>query len=238
MYNTLINIRESAQRNNDNSWSRYTRGGPKTWDGMQNTIQSLHRGANHFQYTILDRHREHCQQAQDNKQLRIKFICGEITEEKMKKNLMRNDTALEKKRQLLNVYELMGAVYTESVIDIHNAMLGYVNINIPVETRGMDGMRIGEIQNLLRRIHTNIEKVDRVRIYCNIELCKISGIYNQAVSVIDGIYGTPSFNKYMCKHELSKKNIGTLQPKLEMNQRTGQMQIAYEDHYSRRPIYI
>ena len=42
----------------------------------------------------------------------------------------------------------------------------------------------------------------------------------------------------MCKHELSKKNVGTLQPKLELNQRTGEMQISYEDQYRRRPIYV
>ena len=226
----------------DDSWKRYTQGGGNTWDGIQNTIQSLHRGANHFQYTILDRHREHCQQAQNNKQLRIKFICGEITEEKMKKNLMRNDTSLEKKRQLLNVYELMGAVYTESVIDIHNAMLDYVSIDgedLNLPGKEFEARRIGQVQKLLRRIHRNIEKVDRVRIYCNIELCKISGIYNQSVCVIDGIYGTPSFNKNMCKKELSKKNAGFLQPKLEMNERTGRMQVAYESPYNRRyPIYV
>ena len=163
----------------------------------------------------------------------------------MKRTLIRNDTALEKKRQLLNVYELMGAVYTECVIDIHNAMSEYVNANrniqeilVSANIKASNMIKMGQIQKLVKRLHTNTEKVDRVRIYCNIELCKISGIYNQAVSLIDGIYGTPSFSNYRCKSELLKKNAGYLQPKLEQNTTTGQMQIAYEDRYHRNPIYV
>ena len=63
-------------------WKRYTYPNQKLLAGLENNIQNIHRGANHFQYTILDRFRQHCQQAQDNKELRIKFICGEMTETK------------------------------------------------------------------------------------------------------------------------------------------------------------
>ena len=226
------------------SRDKYTCYGTQYWEGMTNYIQSLHRGANHFQYTILDRIRGDCQQAQDNKQLRIKFICGEITEDKMKTTLLKRDTALEKKRALLNVYELMGAVYTEVAIDIHNAMLDALN---DIGPRDMTGFRnlesadkllvLGKARRVVKRIDDNVVKLDRVRVYSNVELCKISGIYNQGVSVIDEIYTTPNFNKEKCKKELNKKNAGELRVVMEQRQ-DGRWRIKYEEGNYRQPMYV
>lgn len=214
------------------------------WEGMSNTIQSIHRGANHFQYTILDRFRGDCQRAQDNKQLRIQFICGEITEDKMKTTLLKRDTALEKKRALLNVYELMGAVYTEVAIDIHNAMLGALNdigVRDMVEFRNLESadklLVLGKARRVVKRIDDNVVKLDRVRVYSNVELCKISGIYNQGVSVIDEIYTTPNFNKEKCKKELNKKNAGELRVVMEQRQ-DGRWRIKYEEANYRQPVYV
>jgi len=226
----------------------YTRGTHSYWKGMTSVITSIHRGANHFQYTILDRFRAACQTAQDNKQLRIKFICGEITEDKMKSSLIKRDTALEKKRALLNVYELVGTIYTEVTIDIHNAMLEFLNI-LPYPP--LDGGRVfpqdleaseklltwSKSIAILKRIDNNIMKFDKVRIYSNIELCKISGIYNQSVSVIDEIYTTPNFNKEKCKRELNKKNAGELRVVTEQRE-DGKWRIKFEDRNRRQPVYV
>lgn len=187
-------------------------------------VQRLHRGANHFQHTVLDRCRTRCQQNQDNKRLRIEFICGEITIENMKTSLLKRDTALEKSQTLLDVYELMSAVYTECVIDIHNAMLDFINKepnywDSHQEKIVQRALHVGAVQKVLRRIHKNIFKVEKVRIYCNIELCKIGCIYNQSVNVIDGRYGTPSFNKENCKKELTKENAGVLHVSYIKNER-------------------
>ena len=224
-------------------WRRYTYPNQKLLAGLENNIQNIHRGANHFQYTILDRFRQHCQQAQDNKELRIKFICGEMTEQNMKTQLLKRDTQYNKRQALLHVYELMGAVYTETVIDIHNAMLEFVRDNTEVsekQTPFDNVMQASKVLKVLKRIHTNIMKTERVRIYCNIELCKISAIYHQGVDIIDGSYNTPKFNKERCKRELLKKNAGDLQHKIETVCVNGvwRNRPLYEDDYHRHPVYI
>jgi hypothetical protein len=161
----------------------------------------------------------------------------------MKTTLLKRDTALEKKRALLNVYELMGAVYTEVCIDIHNAMLDAINDMGTMEMRGFRELEsakklmvLGKARGTVKRIDDNIIKLDRVRIYSNVELCKISGIYNQGVSLIDGTYNTPNFNKEKCKKELNKKNAGELRPVIE-KRADGRWRTKYEDHYQRQPVY-
>ena len=207
----------------DETYSRYTNFGYQWFEGMfKKDIRFLHRGAQHFQYTVLDRFRQHCQHALDNKELRIKFICGEINEEKMKTQLIKKDTQYNKRQVLLHVYELMGAVYTECLIGIHNAMLEFINENnfvqySPNQSNQDNVLQLSRVQKCLKNIHTNIMKVERVRIYCNTELFKISGIYNQSVDIIDGEYSTPKFNKERCKNELIKKNCGELQIKYVFN---------------------
>lgn len=234
--NALSNMKEDE-------WKRYTYPNQKLLAGLENNIQNIHRGANHFQYTILDRFRQHCQQAQDNKELRIKFICGEMTEQNMKTQLLKRDTQYNKRQALLHIYELMGAVYTETVIDIHNAMLEFVRDNQEVsekQTPFDNVMQASRVLKVLKRIHTNIMKTERVRIYCNIELCKISAIYHQGVDIIDGSYNTPKFNKERCKKELLKKNAGDLQHKIETVCLNGvwRNRPLYEDDYHRHPVYI
>jgi hypothetical protein len=101
-------------------------------------------------------------------------------------------------------------------------------------------LHLSRVQKVLKRIHTNIMKAERVRIYCNKELCKISGIYNQSVDLIDGAYNTPKFNKQRCKKELLKKNAGELHHKIEAVQLNGiwRNKPLYEDEYHRYPVYI
>tara|TARA_R110001592_G_scaffold5033_3_gene27599 strand:+ start:4769 stop:6436 length:1668 start_codon:yes stop_codon:yes gene_type:complete len=226
----------------DETYSRYTNFGYQWFEGMfKKDIRFLHRGAQHFQYTVLDRFRQHCQHALDNKELRIKFICGEINEEKMKTQLIKKDTQYNKRQVLLHVYELMGAVYTECLIGIHNAMLEFINENnfvqySPNQSNQDNVLQLSRVQKCLKNIHTNIMKVERVRIYCNTELFKISGIYNQSVDIIDGEYSTPKFNKERCKNELIKKNCGELQIKYAFN--TDRNRWQREGDGRGKPVYI
>ena len=231
-------------KENNHSYNRYTRYDLAWYDGMfRKDIRNIHRGAQHFQYAILDRFRQHCQHALDNKELRIKFICGEIDEDKMKTQLIKKDTQYNKRQVLLHVYELMGAVYTESLIGIHNTMLEFINKNnfiqySPNQSPEDNVLQLSRVQKCLKNIHTNIMKVERVRIYCNNELFKISGIYNQSVDIIDGEYSTPKFNKERCKNELTKKNCGELQPEYVYNNERQRWVNKWEDEYHRRPVYI
>ena len=55
MLSTLSNIKGRAEdATATNLGLNIQRGVDNIWTGMSNTIQTLHRGANHFQYTILD----------------------------------------------------------------------------------------------------------------------------------------------------------------------------------------
>jgi hypothetical protein len=161
----------------------------------------------------------------------------------MKTQLIKKDTQYNKRQVLLHVYELMGAVYTESLIGIHNAMLEFINKNnfiqySPNQSQEDNVLQLSRVQKCLKNIHTHIMKVERVRIYCNTELFKISGIYNQSVDIIDGEYSTPKFNKDRCKNELTKKNCGSLQLEYVYNNERNRWVKAWEDVYHRKPVYI
>ena len=196
--------------NNNEDWIRYTAPGrkpKKIWRGIKNTIYNMHRGAMHLQHVTLDRLRRDCQHEVENEDLRIKFICKEITEDGMKKTLMKRNKAFEKKHTALNVYELMGAVMTEVLITINNTAYEFSrnnNFSFDYET---DEQIENSKQNLitcLKTIHENVIKLNKVRIYCNIELCKISKNYNQAIEVIDGRYTMCHWKKQGCIEELKK----------------------------------
>ena len=137
-------------------------------------------------------------------------------------------------------------VYTEAMIDIHNAMLEVVNTlpsNATLETYSPGTqeykiMMVGQIQKCVRRIHDNIMKVERVRLYSNNELLKISGIYNQAVDVIAFDYTTPKFNKQKCKLELEKPNCGELRQKYEWKENQRRYRAMWSDDFHRNPVYV
>ena len=152
----------------------------------------MHRGANHFQYTILDSMRQTLQRNRDNKDLRIKFIVGEITENKMKSTLISRDTKYAKLQSLLHINELMGAVYTEVLITIYNALRDFNNNKSVGASWAAAAAAARETVNI---INENIKKLNRVRIYSNKELLKVSIIYGQSVQIIDNAYNTHSMDK-------------------------------------------
>ena len=220
---------------NDDTYKRYKKRGRDYFEGISRNTSDIHRGGQHFQFTILDRFRQQCQQALDNKELRIKFICGEIDETQMKTQLMKKNTQHNKRQTLLHIYELMGVVYNESINGIHNAMLEFINetnlLKYTINQSIQDNLlQIARVQKYLKNIHTNIMKVERVRIYCNIELFKVSDIYNQAVYIIDGEYDTPKFNNYECKKESIRKNAGELQPKYRHDEETNNWHRVFKNN--------
>ena len=123
---------------------------------------------------------------------------------------MKRNKAFEKKHTALNVYELMGAVMTEVLITINTTAYEFSrnnNFSFDYET---DEQIEKSKQNLItcfKTIHENVMKLNNVRIYCNIELCKISKNYNQAIEVIDGRYTMCHWNKESCIAELKKDII-------------------------------
>lgn len=194
-------------------------------------MENFHRGAIHFMDTELADIRRQLNQDRDNQDLRVKFLMKDLTETNFKITLAKRDKQADKKRHILDVFELMGAVYTEVSIAIYNIMtelareLGprprYPNIhNATHTTKATDiykkyftkMMIDGEVQLKIFKMWSDIgnefEKLTRVRVYCNKQLCKIGKSYNNGVTIIDSMFGTPKINLKDIKTDMKKpKNI-------------------------------
>ena len=172
--------------------------------GLQKKILTgLLRGATHFQYTVLNPIRQNLQQNDDNQDLRIKFVVKEITEKRMKSSLMTRDKKKEKQQQLIHICELMMAVYTETCINIHNMLLTFTNQRRPYDTSNHTAGSL-----LIQNIDKDFDKIDRVRIYCNIEFMKVSVLYGHCVEIVTDNYDTQSINAHESKKWLNSKNAG------------------------------
>ena len=189
-------------------------------------LDRFHRGANHFMDTVLGELRRQLNEARDNQDLRVKFLMKNINETNFKITLAKRDKQNDKKRHLLDVFELMGAVYTEVSIAIYNHMTCFANgIGPRPRYPSRDGsgshrykayftkmMTDKEVMNKLFKmwsaIGDELNKLTRVRVYCNKELCKIGKSYNNGVTIIDSTFETPKINIKDIKADMKKsKNI-------------------------------
>ena len=65
-----------------------------------------------------------------------------------------------------------------------------------------------KIFKMFSDIGDEFEKLTRVRIYCNKQLCKIGKSYNNGVTIIDSTFETPKINLKEIKQDMKKpKNI-------------------------------
>ena len=61
---------------------------------------------------------------------------------------------------------------------------------------------------MLSKIVDELNKLTRVRVYCNKQLCKIGKSYNNGVTIIDATFETPKINIKDIKSDMKKpKNI-------------------------------
>ena len=144
-------------------------------------ITDLHRGCAHLQHYEINALRRACQRAKDNTHLRIKYLCGEITEDKLKQTLQIADKKLEKKNAILQVYELMNTIFLESLNDIQQLLL---------ERRGaqMKFDRQRRKLDMEKCCRFNFERCHKVRLYGNQQLANISSIYNQKVGLLSNTF--------------------------------------------------
>jgi len=126
---------------------------------MLQSAQRHLRGIQHFNLVELDDLRRNCQRQRDNKDLRIKYILKETTEDLMKTQLIKRDTKWKKMNSILQIYELYSQVAEESMRTIYN-------------------------ERTLKGIVDALKKKEKVRIYCNEALLNISKTYNQVVGFI------------------------------------------------------
>ena len=207
-------------------------------------MTNFHRGANHFMDTELGELRRVLNINRDNQDLRVKFLMEEIDEDDFKMTLMRRDKQNDKKRHILDVFELMGAVYTEVSIAIYNIMstfareIGprprypYAERNETSQRRSNDNYknyfttfmtdqtRMDGLFKMFSDISNEFDKFERVRTYCNKQLCKIGKSYNNGVTVIDSTFDTPKINIGEINIDMKKhENIqGKFYPLMKNNQ--------------------
>ena len=177
-------------------------------NAMLNTITTilwiLHRGAQHLQHTILARLRTRQQEQRDNRDLRIKFLCKEIDEKHMKSSLMTRDTAFQKRQEILHIYELMGAVNNEILTHLTNIFQRDFPRTDELNIHNNESNK-KKLTKFCKALVEDLTRIERVRKYCNVELCKISINYSQKVQIIAFDRTTPSIDKKMAKRELTKK---------------------------------
>jgi len=201
---------------------------PITLPSFFNLLEKFHRGAVHFMDTELADIRRQLNQDRDNQDLRVRFLMKDLTETNFKITLAKRDKQADKKRHILDVFELMGAVYTEVSIAIYNIMtelardigprppypqLQTISSNHDRYKKYFTKMMIDrEVQLKIFKMWSDIgnefEKFRRVRVYCNKELCKIGKSYNNGVTIIDSLFDTPKINLKDIKADMKKpKNI-------------------------------
>ncbi len=149
---------------------------------LARTTVGLHRACNHFANVELDRVRRTCNRVTDNEELRIKYILNEITEETMKREIIRRDKKRSKALAMLQIYELVNTVFTESIRDIF-AVLS--------EKRAQRSRFHGD-ESVNELIERNLQRCEALRDYANGELSKISVIYSQCVAYIERNFMTSS----------------------------------------------
>ena len=189
-------------------------------------VEWFHRGANHFMDIELGDLRRQLNLNRDNQDLRVKFLMKKITEENFKITLMKRDKQNDKKRHILDVFELMGAVYTEVSIAIYNIMTTYAREigprpMYPHRSSSREGREVNDYKNYFTNIMTDKEKMvglfkmwsniseefhkfERVRVYCNKQLCKIGKAYNNGITIIDANFSTPKINISEIKVDMKK----------------------------------
>ena len=164
--------------------NRIVTGDPYKSNAVTQAIMGLHSGCAHFQHWELDRLRRDCQNAADNKNLRIKYLCKEISEEVLMTKLQQQDKKREKKMAQLQVYELLNTVFLENLNDIQQLILTPKDI--------IASNRQKFIESLYKTCQKNLERCHKVRIYANKNLARISTIYSQSVGMIDQNFRTLS----------------------------------------------
>ena len=149
-------------------------------------LQMMYRGAMHFQHWVLNRLREQCQNVSDNTELRIKYIVKEISEQELKQKLIRRDKIKNKRRAVLEIYELLNVVFIESFRDIYEWL--QQNLDNGIKSTGDEKNTFNT--TILELFRKNKERIEKVRLYSNCELKKISILYSQTVSIIKDDYET------------------------------------------------
>ena len=158
-------------------------------------FHNLHISLSHYEQYIIPTIRTHIRTITDHKELRIKYLLNEITQDDMAKTIYRKDQIRKKNIEILHVYELMLTVG----IDLFNNILDYISDhNVKFQNVNFQNM-LKFIENSNNFFINEINKYDKLRIYCNKELYRISLTYKTKVTIL-----TENFTS---KNEKIKSNV-------------------------------
>ena len=139
------------------------------------TTMDIHRGLIHLDRVILRPIRTKLQQVQNNQDLRIRFLCKEITDAHVATIVARRDNIRQKNTAMLHIFELYNVV----MIEQFNNILNQFDIN----KSKMEKPKLNEEMKIL--INKMIKTANDTREYCNRHLRKISRNYKMKVHIIE-----------------------------------------------------
>ena len=131
--------------------------------------EKICRGSIHFDNVIIHPLRERIANAQDNEDLRVRFLLKEIDEKQFKSTITRREKKRQQDQATLHIMELFSAVLQDQLRHItRGEHLFELNGKISAVLRSLPK------KELLQDIQNTIQEVGRVRDYCNDELQKIA----------------------------------------------------------------
>ena len=157
---------------------------------VRNFLYNMHMYANHFFEDVLNTQRVICANVSDNRDLRIQYILGNLSKEDFKTAIVRGDKKYMKSRAVLEIYELINIIVTETMRDIHETM---------IESDSSEEAFLSVVEK--------IKRFEEIRRYGNVELGKISLIYSQTVGFVNHKFAI--VNKKLKKKDLRIFENGT-----------------------------
>jgi len=156
-----------------------------------NTLQKMHRAASHFENVELDKYRRLINRHANNdgETDRVLYILKEVTETSLKTKLMKQDRKKKKERAILDIFEVYNTVLGDAIRTIYNHY----------RTNKDAGEHYGNF-NFLKE---QMDRIENVRQYANIELLKISKTYKQVVPLIATNGYTYSYHWDYVKKEMN-----------------------------------
>jgi hypothetical protein len=146
--------------------------------GARDTLIKVHQALAHIEGVVLPPLRREAAARQANVDLRVKYLLGEITDAKMKQELMKRDKAARKKRAMAQVIEMLTTVAGD-VLRAHLAMDVSANVSVQATVDAIVGL---------------VTQLNGVRDFANEALATISRRYDCVVLQIggddgDGVWG-------------------------------------------------
>ena len=156
-----------------------------------NTLQKMHRAASHFVNVELDKYRRLINRHvnNDGETDRVLYILKEVTESSLKTKLMKQDRKKKKERAILDIFEVYNTVLGDAIRTIYN----HYRTNKDV----------GEHYGNFNFLKEQMDRIENVRQYANIELLKISKTYKQVVPLISTTGYTESWHWDYVKKEMN-----------------------------------